>query len=522
MIKKAVRSWSGVLVVTVVMKPDKFSCTHNCAYCPNEMIKNGGNYDMPRSYLSTEPAVMRAMECDFDAVRQVHKRLDQLKQLGHTIDKLEIIVLGGTFSEYPRSYAQDFMTDLFYAANTYGQVSPIKRSTVLEEQKINVTTKHKIIGISIETRPDSICKRELRRLRMYGVTRVQIGIQHTDDEILDGINRGHTAADGEHAILQLKYNGFKVDVHVMPDLPGSTPVKDILMLKHVILGKGYSPDYMKIYPCLDVEHTEIRKWKQTGSWTPYSETSYDDLLNVIMYAKLICPEYIRFNRIQRDFPEEKPERIGFSSKSIKSNLRQMVQNECRKKGISCRCIRCREVKNASFKKVRYKIQSYVASCGLEYFVSANTEDDKLLGFVRLRMNDDKRYCYFEEIKYSGMIRELHVYGTVTKEGVPGLHVQHKGIGRTLLMFAYVLTYAHNLNSMAVISGVGARGYYTRFGFTTRVPYGYMTVGLNFWSFISNFIKILIFYNVYDILREVVSILSRSFEIYPSKQTKGVA
>jgi ELP3 family radical SAM enzyme/protein acetyltransferase len=480
-IKKAVRSWSGVLVVTVVMRPDAFSCTHNCAYCPDERKKNGGKYDMPRSYLSSEPAVMRAMECDFDTVRQVHARLDQLTSLGHTIDKLEIIVLGGTFSEYPREYRESFMRDLFYAANVYnsGCAYDGTRCDLQREQAMNVSAKYKIIGISIETRPDSICKQELRRLRMYGVTRVQLGIQHTDEWLLESLNRGHTVEDGVRAIRLLKSNGFKVDVHVMPDLPGATPEGDKIMLEKVITHEDYIPDYMKIYPCLDVEYTQIREWKRKKLWTPYAETNYDALVDVVIHAKRMCPEYIRFNRIQRDFPEENDTRIGYASKNIKSNFRQLVQDACARVGVSCRCIRCREIKKDSYTSFWFRVEKYRASRGTEYFISAVSDANRLLGFLRLRMNDDEQDVYFPELSSCGIIRELHVYGFISSvDGTRTGQAQHVGIGKILVCIAKMISWWHGRRSMTVISGVGVRGYYKRLGFQLKKPYGYMVLPIH--------------------------------------------
>lgn len=517
--KKPVRSWSGVLVVTVVMKPDAFSCRHNCAYCPDETKKNGGKHDMPRSYLSTEPAVMRAMENDFDAVKQVHARLNQLRSLGHVLDKLEIIVLGGTFSEYPKKYRDEFMTDLFYAANVYDG-APRQKRGMFEEQHENKKTKYKIIGISIETRPDSVCKQEMRRLRMYGVTRVQLGIQHTDDVVLRNINRGHDARAGVLAIRRLKANGFKVDVHVMPDLPGSGPAMDAKMLETVITHPDYSPDYMKIYPCLDVEHTEIRRWKQTGAWMPYAETDYDKLVDVIVGAKSVVPKYLRLNRIQRDFPEEKENRIGFSSKTIKSNLRQLVLDECERRGVRCACVRCREIKNGTYTgRPVYSIQRYEASDGYEYFISANTNEDRLLGFVRLRVNVRDDDVCFREIRDAGIIREAHVYGFIASTTTANDRdrnrdrVQHRGIGKCLVAMACVVAYSHGLREAAVISGVGARGYYEKLGFRLTKPYGYMILGLTWMRVAWYCIKLCVVYNAHCVLRFLLPVLQGGHRLH---------
>lgn len=445
-LKKPVRSWSGVLVITVVMRPDKFSCPHNCYYCPNEP-------GQPRSYVSTEPAVMRANENDFDAVKQFNSRLDCLKNNGHELDKIEIIVLGGTFSAYPKDYQEEFCRDLFYAANTFQQPPIRGRKSIKEEQQINETTRYRIIGISLETRPDHIRKGEIKRLRKYGCTRVQLGIQHTDPEILKLVNRGHTIEQGVEAIKMLKNAGFKVDIHVMPDLPGTTPEKDRIMIEKVIISPDYGPDYMKIYPCLDVNYTEIREWKKDGRWNPYAETDFDKLIDLVVFAKRISKQWIRFNRIQRDFPPETDARLGYASQTIKPNLRQFVKAEAAKRGIVCQCIRCREVKKHRFQKPAYTTQYYRASDGDEYFISANSVDDQTLyGFIRLRLAEE------------AFIRELHVYGFVTVTGKKANKVQHQGIGKELLRRAEFITRMKGYTVLKIISGVGVREYYRRRGY----------------------------------------------------------
>ena len=246
------RSWSGVLVVTLVMKPDKFSCPNDCHYCPNEP-------GQPRSYLSSEPAVARANRHDFDAVRQFNARLEVLRRNGHLLNKIEIIVLGGTFSSYPRSYQEEFCRDIFYAANVFGQQCENlrERKSISDEQLENETSILRIIGISLETRPDMITVHELLRFRYLGCTRVQIGVQHTDNYILEKLNRGHTVEQSIDAITLLRNYGFKVDVHVMPDLPYSNPELDKLMFFDILCSSDFKPDYLKIYPCLDVDFTEI-------------------------------------------------------------------------------------------------------------------------------------------------------------------------------------------------------------------------------------------------------------------------
>lgn len=517
--KKPVRSWSGVLVITIVMKPDKFSCPYNCHYCPNETIANGATTDQPRSYLSTEPAVMRANQNDFDCVRQVWDRLNCLHHNGHTIDKLEIIVLGGTFSSYPKDYQYAFMRDIYYAANEFRQrpqgrygdsvynqrhkrhraetdktdeIDEIngfsrQRGSLEEEQTINEITKYRIIGISLETRPDQITIYEILRFRKYGCTRVQLGVQHTDNEILEYVNRGHTVERSIEAIAMLKRYGFKVDIHVMPDLPGSNPEKDKIMLEKVITSPDFSPDYMKIYPCLDVTFTEIRKWKESGKWKPYAESAYNDLVDVIVHAKRVSKPWIRFNRIQRDFPPENDTRVGYTSATIKPNLREYIIKSCKENGVVCQCIRCKEIKNGKMKSKTpiYNLDTYEASGGIEHFISA-TNDDKtqLYGFVRLRINSSSR-----TLRRVAMIRELHVYGkivSVKHKNNNSNEVQHKGIGKQLLRHAEALALCNDCTYVSVISGVGVRQYYKKFGYQfINDELKYMTKELQFSLF--NFI-----------------------------------
>lgn len=467
---KQVRSWPGVLVITVVMRPDKFSCPHDCHYCPKQP-------GQPRSYLSTEPAVARANENDFNTIKQVHSRLNMLKRNGHNIDKLEIIVLGGTFSAYPRDYQIEFMNDIYYAANTYTNIQRNKYD-LYSEQKINETAYTKIIGISIETRPDHINKHELIRLRNYGCTRVQLGVQHTNDKILEKLNRGHTNEASIKAIKLLKENGFKIDVHVMPDLPNSSPSMDKDMLRIVQESPDYSPDYLKIYPCLDVDFTEIKSWKAQGLWKPYSEENINTLIDVITHAKKHSKYYIRYNRIQRDFPESK-HGLGYTSKTIKTNLRQMVQNHAKKNNVYCKCIRCTEIKNKSIKDTKnlaLHIDTYKASDGKERFINYASDNRKTLhGFLRLRFNENENNVCFKSLKDCSLIRELHVYGFIqdTHSKNNNNNTQHHGFGKVLLHIAELYSLCYGYKKIAVISGVGVRKYYEKFGYKFCIDGKYM-------------------------------------------------
>lgn len=507
--KLPVRSWSGVLVITVVLRPDKFSCTFDCAYCPDETIKNGAEVDMPRSYLSSEPAVMRAMAVDFDIKKQFNSRLDMLKKNGHTIDKLEIIILGGTYSIYPKSYQLKSMRDIYYAANTYFDSKERDRRSLHEEQLINDKQSNlKIIGVSVETRPDMITKQEIIRFRHMGITRVQIGVQHTDDNILKLINRKHDCQSSIRAIKLLKDNGFKVDIHIMPDLPGSNLDLDKAMLKQVFTSADFEADYVKIYPCLDITHTKIREWKREKFWNSYAETNMQGLTELLIHAKVNwIPRHVRINRIQRDFPEESKSNkfLGFKSDIHKTNLRQLLDKEMTKRGVSCKCIRCREIKNDSFRiqDIKLNVESYPASNGREFFITIDdSKNDKLLGFLRLRLpNDDKNRTILLSNK-TALIRELHVFGFL-KSVVPNGEnrkndVQHMGFGKILIKKAESIAFYNGFKSISIISGVGVRSYYMRLGYI--LSKSYMVKSLSLYTFILSFLHTLNFLTLIYIMR----------------------
>ena len=476
LIKKSCRSDSGIINISVVMPPDKFSCKYNCKFCPNETIKNGATTDMPRSYLSNEDAVQRADKVSFNAIAQTWVRFDTLKEMGHNIDKIEFRILGGTFSCYPKDIAYNFIRDLYYAANTYTD-SIIRDKYSLEyEQNLNTLAKIHVVGLGIETRPDEINGSEIIRFREYGVTRVELGVQHTDDELLKKVNRGHGIKQSKNAIKLLKDYGFKIEIHIMTDLPGATPEGDMECYKKVLVDDpDLIPDYLKDYPCLDVSFTEIKKWKEDGRWTPYSELTPDakHLKDVLIYRQQITPSYVRVNRIQRDFKHavEKTNYLGYSSSSIKSHLAEIVRDEAEEKGIYCQCIRCRELKDQQFKEheIIYIVKSFTASGALEYFISAEVirpNRNLLLGFIRLRLSDSLHQSIISELKgKTAMIRELHVYGRVKPVGsIKSDGAQHIGIGTELLRKAEGYAMYHNYNKISVISGIGVRDYYRKRGY----------------------------------------------------------
>jgi len=382
--KRAVRTLSGVSVITVLTKP--FVCPGKCVYCPTEQ-------GMPKSYLSNEPAAMRAKMNLFDAERQVRMRIQALENNGHLVDKIEILVLGGTWSVYPDQYQHDFIRDCFYAANTFSDEAKRERLSLQEEQDINETARYKIIGLTLETRPDFIHETEIKKLRILGCTRVQLGVQHTDNKILDFIKRGHSIEQSILATRLLKDAGFKVDHHYMPDLPGSSPEKDLEMFKYVFESVDLQPDQLKIYPCIVNEFAELNKWYQEGRYKPFSEK---ELLDLLLAVKKIVPPYMRINRLIRDIPEE-----SIIAGNRITNLRQYLQAELKKQGKDCQCLRCREVKSELFdiKSVELVKREYRASCGREWFLSfENHEHTKVYAFLRLRINDKPEDNILEELK----------------------------------------------------------------------------------------------------------------------------
>ena len=482
LIVRAIRSASGIINVSVVTPPGPFSCRYNCHFCPQEP-------GMPRSYLSNEDAVARAAANDFDAVRQAWNRFDALERNGHALDKIEFRILGGTFSCYPHGVADVFIRDLYYAANTYGSTTDSDRGrlSLTEEQALNVTATVHVVGLGVETRPDEITPAEIQRFRHYGVTRVELGVQHTNDDLLRCVNRGHGVAASRRAIRLLKDYGFKVEIHIMTDLPGTTPDLDRDCYRQVLCDDpDLTPDYMKDYPCLDVDHTEIKAWKADGRWRPYAEATPDarDLKEVLIYRQQITPPWVRVNRIQRDFREARPGCLGYTSTGVKTNLAQIVKSEAEARGIYCQCIRCSEIRGETFDptEVRYERHAFTASGAPEWFLAAivpRPHRNLLLGFLRLRISPALHDTeVIPELRgRTAMIRELHVYGPVTRVGTASRGAQHLGIGQRLLRMANWIAFMNGAQQIAVISGVGVRGYYARHGFALRGTYMIRPLGL---------------------------------------------
>lgn len=459
--KRAVRTMSGVSVVTVLTK--QYSCPGRCIYCPQEP-------GMPKSYLSNEPAAARAKLNLFDPVKQFHMRIKALQNNGHQVDKIEVLVLGETWSAYPNDYQEEFIRDLFFAANTFDQKRKRKAKSLEEEQKINEDAKYKIIGLTLETRPDYITADEIKKLRRLGCTRMQIGVQHTDNKILELIQRDHPIEQSIAATKMLKETGFKVDHHYMPDLPGSTPAKDLAMMKYVYTSPDLQPDQVKIYPCVVNEYAPLYQWYKKGKYKPYPA---DKLLKLLLDIKKITPPYIRINRLIRDIPEE-----SIIAGNNITNLRQYLQTELEKQGQSCQCLRCREVRGDTkdVDKAELVSREYKASDGTEIFLSFENKDrTKVYAFLRLRFNEDPSKNIIPELKKASLVRELHVYGQMIptyaedQDDEVGKS-QHLGLGKKLMAEAERITKEKNINKVAVISGIGVRNYYRKLGYELEGTY----------------------------------------------------
>lgn len=472
-IKKRQKSTSGVIVITVLTSGNPsyeedgkiitktFSCKHNCAYCPNEKAHEGNGWiDQPRSYLYSEPAVLRANANDFDPIKQFNSRVSTLISMGHTIDKIELIVLGGTWTQYPKKYQDWFITSIYYAANTFYDSRPMY--SLEQEITINETAKIHIIGLTLETRPDTIDLNEIKELRKYNCTRVQLGVQHTDNNVLKKIQRGHTIEQAYNAIKLLKNNCFKVDIHLMPNLPGSSYEKDQEMLNNALYNPDLEADQYKIYPCAVVPWTKIKQWFDEGSYIPYDDTL---LFQLIKDFKIKVQKWKRLNRIIRDIPSSY---ITGGYKDV--NMRQLLQDDMKKNNWKCNCIRCREVKdNKITEKIEQVCSVYKASQGTEYFISFETFK-YLIGFIRLRLNNNYENTV-NILKDCALIRELHVYSSLTDVGgdVEDSY-QHKGFGKRLIKKAEEIALKCGYNKIAIISGTGVRDYYRKMGYALEETY----------------------------------------------------
>lgn len=459
-VKRAVRTLSGVSIVTVLTEP--FPCPGQCTYCPNETT-------MPKSYISDEPAAARALLLKFDPYQQVKRRLEALHKNGHPTDKVELIVKGGTWNAYPINYQYWFILRCFEASNsqrsrltTKSTLEKIKK-TLRQAQIKNEKAQHRIIGLTLETRPDHITEKNILIMRELGCTRIEMGVQTIDKKILKLIKRGHDVQAVITATELLKKYGYKVDYHLMPQLPGTTPKKDLAMMKEIFINPNYRPDMIKIYPCTVIKNSELYNWLHAGKYQPYSDKK---LIEVLKTFKTTLPRYVRLSRLIRDIPAH---HIEAGNKM--TNLRQVVQNEMAKDDTHCQCLRCREIGHQKIDETKPKdwtpkifIDKYEASGGTEYFLSFEDKKRRVVyAFCRLRLDKNGAYPAF--------IRELHTYGQMLSIGAKKEKAsQHKGMGIQLVEQAEKICRQKHTGKLAVISGVGVRGYYRKLGFKLEKTY----------------------------------------------------
>ncbi len=451
--KKVSRTISGVTPVAVMTSPQ--GCPGKCIYCPTYVAT-------PQSYTPESPAVLRAKSCDYDAAKQVELRLRILSEMGHPTDKIEMIIMGGTFLSYPSEYQYKFIKGCYDALN--GTIS----GNLKEAQKINESARHRCVGLCIETRPDWCKEEDIRRMIEFGTTRVELGVQTLDDKIYETVRRGHCVENVIRATGMLKETGLKVHYHWMPGLPGSTPEHDLELSRMMFESESFKPDGLKLYPTMVVEGTVLYEWYRAGAYHPYDK---DTMINLMADIKGLVPKYVRISRVLRDIPAK------FIVAGLKDSLREPLKQIMEQKGISCQCVRCREYGH----KVNTGLpvgtpvlnrMDYEASGGREIFLSFEDQYMTLFGLLRLRIqkNSSLNPGFGSD---TSLIRELHVYGPEVMLGSKDIEaVQHKGMGKSLLAEAErIASDEFGISRMAILSGVGAREYYRSEGY--KLENGYM-------------------------------------------------
>ena len=469
--RRITRALSGVYVVAVMAKP--FPCPHGrCIYCPG-----GPEFGTPQSYIGKEPALMRAFQVNYDPYEQVRTRLRQYEFNGHTPKKLDIVVMGGTFTAMPRDYQEWFITNIFAAANRYPRDPPDKPPTLEEAHEENERADIRIVGLTIETRPDWAMERDADWMLRLGATKVEIGVQSIYEDVLKLIHRGHGVREIIESTRILKDSGFKVGYHIMPGLPGSNFDRDIEMIKEIFENPDYRPDMLKIYPTLVIEGTSLYKMWREGLYKPLSDEEAVELISEF-YRHI--PRWVRIIRIQRDIPS-----YLISAGPKKSNLRELVEKRALEKGIMINDIRFREVSRQEIYRgkrpgsITVTREIYEASGGTEIFLAAeDPENSIVVGILRMRIPSEK--AHRPEMKEEvAVIRELHVYGIQLPLGVHDERSwQHRGWGSRLLREAEEIARdKFGAKKILVLSGVGAREYYRKLGYYRPRESPYMTKDL---------------------------------------------
>lgn len=499
--RKPTRSISGVSIVSVMTSPE-LKCPHGvCTYCPR-----GEN--AAQSYTGKEPASRRAKLNDYNPFKQVTNRLSQLKKIGHPIDKIELIVQGGTFCSHPFEYQENFIKSCLEAVvgKTFSAFSELKAASEV--------SKSRPVGITIETKPDFCKEQHINKILELGVTRVELGVQTIYEDILNSVNRGHTLKDTIEATQLLKDSGLKVCYHMMPGLPGSNYEKDLHALKEIFENPDFKPDMLKIYPTLVIKGTALYGQWENNLYTPLSS---EQAAEIIVQAKKFFPKYVRVMRINRDIPSTE-----IAAGVLRTDLRELVKERQKQLGIKCQCIRCREVghrfrkEKISPENIEIREFSYGASGGKEIFISAEDfEKEILIGYLRLRFpsqregerrahplnwrvdasqSEDGRRAHapnlvvdvFKHPRFvtklppfvpekvfrpeitpdTALIRELHICGPEVPIGETAKEsaYQHKGFGKKLLARAEEISKENGFKKLLVLSGIGAKEYYKKLGY----------------------------------------------------------
>ena len=483
--KKPTRTKSGVAIVAVMCHPHK--CPHGrCLYCPESDIA-------PPSYTGEEPAALRGRMFEYHPYVQCFNRLVQLKKIGHPIDKVELIIMGGTFPSRDLCYQEWFVSQCLKAMTDFGLILEnnaefeINKSLIRDFEKdvvktyppndyvliediqlVNENSKVRCVGMTFETRPDYCKKDHINRMLNFGVTRVELGVQTLSDELYTKVKRGHTIADVIESNQLLRDSAIKVAMHMMPGLFESQK-EDLKMFKQLFSDENFKPDMLKIYPCLVTKGSELYDMWQEGTYSPYTD---EEAVDLIFEIKKILPKWVRTMRIQRDIPSTLIE-AGVQ----KSNLGELVYNKLDEQNINCQCIRCREIghkkTNENYTLDDFKLfsESYTACGGEETFISIEDKNEEsIAGFLRFRLPSENIFRP-EITEKTALIRELHVYGNMIQIGNKNPSIgQHTGFGERLLKEAENLAINNNKDEIAIISGIGSRNYYRKFGYERKGPY----------------------------------------------------
>ena len=461
MMVRPVKTASGIMVITVMAKP--YDCPHGrCIYCPG-----GKEFNIPLSYTGKEPVTKLAQKFEYDPKSQVSSKLEREVSRGHNVSKVELVIVGGTFPFMPQDYQRNFAKECFDALNG------LESKSLKDAQKLNEASKIRCVGFTVETKPDYCKKAHVDLMLELGITRVEIGVQTLQESVYRNINRGHSIDDVYDSFQVAKDSGYKIVAHMMPGLPGSTPEKDLEDFRKLFEDQRLKPDMLKIYPTLLLRDTGLAKLHEKGLYNPYPD---DVLTDLLLEMKKSVPSWVRIMRIQREIESE-----NIVNGNNSSNIRQILQQKLREKGLECNCIRCREVgiKKLDDQDVKINLRriDYDSSNGKEVFLSMEDSNKKILfGYLRLRKlaKPHRKELKDKDGMPSAIVRELHVLGQMVDIGTNSEFTttsQHKGYGSRLLQNAEeIVKNEFGLNSISIISAIGTRQYYKKFGYELNGPY----------------------------------------------------